>query len=120
MEAIILGETDVTQFQLIGKAGRTYHQVVHEYNGDLVEIQRVNRIYAAHDDKYGMIYKVKLNDQGDIIRKDKLANCPARCLIDNENTATIQQIDRQFYIDLAQKRINDFKGIKARRARKAT
>lgn len=120
VEAIILGETDVTQFQLIGKAGRTYHRVVHEYNGDLVEIQRVNRIYAAHDDKYGMIYKVKLNDQGDIIRKDKLANCPARCLIDNENTATIQQIDRQFYIDLAQKRINDFKGIKARRARKAT
>lgn len=120
VEAIILGETDVTQFQLIGKAGRTYHQVVHEYNGDLVEIQRVNRIYATHDDKYGMIYKVKVNDQGDVIRKDKLANCPARCLIDNENTATIQQIDRQFYIDLAQKRINDFKGIKARRARKAT
>ena len=97
----------------------SYHQTVHEVNGELVEVQRVNRIYATADEQYGMIYKVKLNDRAEVVRKDKLANCPARCLIDNENKISVNQIDRQFYIDLAQKRINDFKGIKTKRATKA-
>ena len=119
VESIINSETDATQFQLIGKAGRTYHQTVHEVDGELVEVQRVNRIYATSDERYGMIYKVKLNDRAEVVRKDKLANCPARCLIDNENTIHVNQIDRQFYIDLAHKRINDFKGIKTKRATKA-
>ena len=88
-------------------------------DGELVEVQRVNRIYATSNERYGMIYKVKLNDRAEVVRKDKLANCPARCLIDNENTIHVNQIDSQFYIDLAHKRINDFKGIKTKRATKA-
>ena len=115
---LIEAETDVTLFQQIGKAGRTYHQTVQEIDGKLEEVQRVNRIYATNDYRYGRLYKVKVNEKGEIIRKDKLANCPDHCLIDNDHQVSIEQIDKSFYIELAQKRINDFKGIKMKRTGK--
>jgi hypothetical protein len=37
---------------------------------------------------------------------------PEHCIIDNDNHLSITDVDKQFYIDMAQKRINDFMGIK--------
>jgi hypothetical protein len=37
---------------------------------------------------------------------------PEHCIIDNDNHLTIADVDKQFYIDMAKKRINDFMGIK--------
>lgn len=104
-EDTIIEADDILEFQMIAKTGRTYDKTVHEVNGDLIEVQRVNRVYATTNELYGTLYKIK--EDG---RKDKIANLPDHCIIDNHNDLSINDIDTQFYIDMAKKRIQDFIG----------
>lgn len=115
VEDTINGCNDIKQFQLIAKAGTMYNQVYHEVNGKNVPTQKVNRVYASKDQTNGTLYKVK-EETGQIA---KIASLPDHCLIDNENECSIEDIDKQFYIELAKKRINDFKGIKPEKKKTA-
>lgn len=102
-------------------------------------IQKVNRIYATKDSSLGTIYKIKKNvkyrvdtskknwdrglnlneeqikcalENGYYIKDkyDKLANAPEHCLIDNENKVSIEDIDLDYYIDMAYDRIAKYIG----------
>ena len=99
---------DVFQYQMIAKAGTKYKESYHLVDGEKHPVQRVNRVYATSDERYGKLYKVKSEDDSTA----KIDSLPEHCIIDNENAITIDQIDKTFYIDMAQKRVNDFKGIK--------
>ena len=99
---------DVFQYQMIAKAGTKYKESYHLIDGEKHPVQRVNRVYATSDERYGKLYKVKAEDDSTA----KIDSLPEHCIIDNENAITIDQIDKTFYIDMAQKRVNDFKGIK--------
>lgn len=98
---------DILQFQNIAKTGHSYTHTIHEVDGGSVKVQKVNRVYATTDDRYGTIYKVKENG-----RQDKIANTPVRAIVDNANELSMKSLDKQWYVDLAQKRINDYKGEK--------
>lgn len=106
---------DLMKFQIIGKTGSTYLKTVRLGNGEYKEIQKVNRIYAGTDSNKGSIYKVK-NDKdkngNPKLRYDKLANCPFNTLIDGYDDFNISDIDKQWYIDLAIKRFQEFIGGK--------
>ena len=108
---------DIFSFQIIAKAGSKYKEAYHLVGGEKVPVQKVNRVYATADERYGKIYKVKAeNDQN-----AKIEMLPEHCVIDNDNTLTINQVDKTFYIELAKKRINDFLGIKPeKKGRKKT
>lgn len=142
IEETILGCNDPFKFQLIAKTGSTYQRTVQYVNGEEVDVQKVNRVYAVADEKYGVIKKVKkqyltLDEDGErryyinlkgkrtykknwetdeggdfFIKKDTTQNCPNHAYIDNGNTITIDTINKEWYIELAKKRINDFLGIK--------
>lgn len=99
---------DIFQFQMIAKAGAKYKEAYHLVNGTKVPVQKVNRVYATSDERYGKLYKVKAEDSSEA----KIDSLPEHCFIDNNNELSIEQIDRDFYIAMAKKRINDFKGIK--------
>ena len=99
---------DIFEFQLIAKAGAKYKEAYHLIDGEKISVQKVNRIYATTDEKYGKIYKVKT--ENDSIAK--IESLPEHCIIDNDNTLTIDKVDKTFYIDIAKKRINDYMGIK--------
>lgn len=99
---------DIFQFQMIAKAGAKYKEAYHLVNGVKVSVQKVNRVYATSDERYGKLYKVKAEDSSEA----KIDSLPEHCFIDNNNELSIEQIDRDFYIAMAKKRINDFKGIK--------
>lgn len=107
-EETITNCDDISQFQLIAKAGSMYERAFTIVNGEEVPVQRVNRVYATTDTTRDTLYKVKISN-GQIA---KIGNLPDHCLIDNRNVETIDKVDKQWYIDLAQKRINDFLGIK--------
>lgn len=108
VEDTILACNDITQFQLIAKAGVKYREAYHLV-GDVKEpVQRVNRVYATTDTRYGKLFKVKAEDDSTA----KIDSLPEHCVIDNDNHLTISDIDKNFYIDMAHKRVNDFKGIK--------
>lgn len=101
------------------------------------KIQKTNRVYAVSKGK--SIYKVKKDvkytakitktdrwkknlskEQVEMAlatgyyladRYDKVANCPPSLIIDNDlKSAKIGDIDKNYYIELAKKRINDFIG----------
>ena len=113
VEQTINEATDVFEFQMIAKAGAKYREAYHLVNGEKQPVQKVNRVYATRDERYGKLYKVKADDDSEA----KIDSLPEHCIIDNTavtdpNHTTLDQIDRQFYIDMATKRINDFLGIK--------
>ena len=102
---------DIFQFQIIAKAGAKYREAYHLV-GDVKEpVQKVNRVYATADTKYGKLFKVKAEDDSEA----KIESLPEHCIIDNDNHLTIADVDKQFYIDMALKRVNDFMGIKPER-----
>ena len=99
---------DIFQFQIIAKAGAKYREAYHLVGGEKVPVQKVNRIYATTDTRYGKLFKVKAENDAEA----KIEMLPEHCIIDNDNHLTIADVDKQFYIDMAKKRINDFMGIK--------
>ena len=99
---------DIFQFQIIAKAGAKYREAYHMVDGEKVPVQKVNRIYATADHRYGKLFKVKAENDSEA----KIEMLPEHCIIDNDNHLSITDVDKQFYIDMAKKRINDFMGIK--------
>ena len=99
---------DIFQFQIIAKAGAKYREAYHMVDGEKVQVQKVNRIYATKDTRYGKLFKVKAENDSEA----KIEMLPEHCIIDNDNHLSITDVDKQFYIDMAKKRINDFMGIK--------
>lgn len=69
-----------------------------------IEVNKTNRIYAVRDAPLATVYKVKSDG-----RKDKVALCPERCVVDNEFKIPIDKIDKKWYIELAKKRAEEFK-----------
>ena len=117
--------TDVFAFQQIVKTGGTYEGSYHYVNGVREPIQKVNRVYAVKDRKYGQVVKGKWITEKR--RKDPvsgkmvsepvdppvwsetiISECPENCFIDNENVLTVDELDKGYYIDMAKKRIDKY------------
>jgi len=90
-------------FQQIAKFGSSYASAFHEVDGERVPVQKVNRVYATSDPRFGTVKKVKPTGEA-----QRIANLPDHCIIDNENRITIEQIDKQFYIDMANERVGQY------------
>ena len=97
----------VLDFMLIAKASSKYSGVYQETASGIVPAQRCNRVYATKDRHMGTLYKV----HAETGNPAKIAGLPAHCVIDNKNQITLDQIDRDWYVKLAKKYINDFLGI---------
>lgn len=115
VEETINGCEELSQFQIIAKAGVKYKEAYHLVDGEKESVQKVNRVYATADERYGKLFKVKAEDDSTA----KIEMLPEHCIIDNDNQLTINDIDKSFYIEMAKKRINDFLGIKPEK-KKAT
>lgn len=120
--------TEVTAFQQIIKTGRSYKGSYHYVDGERVEVQKVNRVYAVKDPRYGQVVKGKwitekrkknkVTGKMDSIPVDPpiwsetvISECPEHCFIDNENTLTIADLDLDYYIDMAKRRIDKYINI---------
>jgi len=108
VEDTINGCDDIFQFQLIAKAGAKYREAYHLVDGEQTPVQKVNRVYATKDERYGKLFKVKAENDATA----KIEMLPEHCIIDNDNQLTIDDVDKTFYIEMAKKRINDFLGVK--------
>lgn len=97
---------DIFRFQIISHLGGTYEKMVQESEQGDIELQRNNRIYAGKKPS-GSIIKVKPNG-----RRDSLANCPPNPIVDNANQCTIDDVNKEWYIEFAEEKANAFLGIK--------
>lgn len=95
----------------IGKNGRPKFKTVkptfkwHNYDGPRKEVQRVNRVYASVKPNMGTLVKVK--PDGTV---GKIGGLPDNCIIDNRNRLTLDDVDREWYVRLAKKYIEDYTG----------
>ena len=109
VESTILPCSDMIKFQKIVKLSNKYKWVEHE-KGDSKEkfSNKCYRVFASKDQTDGRILKC------DGVRNPaKFGNTPDRCFIVNDditNTKTdgFPQLDKQYYIDVAYKRLSDF------------
>lgn len=89
-------------FQRIIRLPRDYSYIFH--NGR-ENFDRTHRIFASKDISDTVVQMVKNG------KKEKIANCPEHTFIDNSdinNKETPDKLDRNYYIELAKKRITDF------------
>lgn len=125
VEKTITECTDIFAFQQIIKTGGTYEGSYHYVDGIREPIQKVNRIYAVKNPKYGQVVKGKWITEKR--RKDKstgkmisepieppvwsestVPECPAHTFIDNENVLTVDDLDLDYYIEMAKGRIDKY------------
>ena len=126
---------DIFAFQQIVKTGGTFEGSYHYINGAREPIQKVNRVYAVKDHKYGQVVKGKWitekrkkdKDTGKMIStpvdppqwsETIISECPEHAFIDNENVLTVDELDKDYYIDMAKKRIDKYINIDPTVARK--
>lgn len=95
---------ELKEFQMIGKTSSKYLYAMHGPN-------RINektfRIFASKSPSDGGIFKVKTEGN----KPEKIANTPEHCYIENDdikNRRISRKLDKQWYINLAKKRLEDF------------
>src|SRR5574344_2516729 len=108
VEDTITACSDIFKFQMIAKAGAKYKEAYHMVGDEKQSVQKVNRVYATPDVRYGKLFKVKAENDATA----KIEMLPEHCIIDNNNELSIEDIDKSFYIQMAKKRVNDFLGVK--------
>lgn len=128
VEETIRNEKNILSFQQIAKTGSTYEGAYQYINGERRQLQNVNRIYAGKNPACGKIVKGKWITEKRKKNKETgkfeittidppqwsetiLPDCPAHPLIDNENTAKIEDLDLQYYINATKKRIDKYLNI---------
>ena len=114
LEETINNCNDIFAFQMIAKAGSKYKEAYHLVDGEKQAVQKVNRVYATNDTRYGKLFKIKAENDATA----KIESLPEHCIIDNDNQLTIESVDKTFYIEMAKKRINDYLGIKPEKNKK--
>ena len=108
VEQTVMDCDRLLDFQLVAKAGSKYGDALHEVDGKMEVVQKVNRVYATEDHRYGTLYKIHLGTGNPV----KIAGLPAKCVVDNDNHLTIDVVDRDWYIRQAKKYVRDFLGEK--------
>lgn len=107
-EETIMASKNILDFQVIAKVGGKYSGCYQMVGEDKVPVQKVNRVYATADRRYGTIYKTHA-----VAGKDaKVPSLPVHCMVDNNNELAIDVVDRNWYLKLAQKNIREFLGVK--------
>ena len=105
IEDYIHSNNDPLDYQIISKVGKTYDRVFYEKDGVEYETNFVNRAFAGKEPC--RLYKQKIGKN-----KELVANHPENTLIYDYDVQNfdINLIDKQWYIDMAYKRLNDYLG----------
>ncbi|GIW48985.1 MAG: hypothetical protein KatS3mg079_461 [Caloramator sp.] len=96
---------DLMMFQKVVKLTYKYS---HALYGDKPLAEKTLRVFASKSEDDKGVFKVKSNG-----RVEKIANTPDRCFILNDSVKgkrVPRRLDKEWYIDLAKKRIWDFIG----------
>lgn len=96
------------QSGISAKTGRPLYKTVEMWNNDGEKLNdKTFRVFASNDPNDGMIAKVKTLDKN----PEKFADTPDKCFIDNgdvKEKRVPKKLDKQWYIDLAIKRLQQF------------
>lgn len=97
---------ELIQFQMVVKASSKYKYALH---GDEIINEKISRVFASRSRRDAGIFKLK-NDKN---KPDKMAGTPENAFIENGDIKDLRvprKLDKQWYINVANKRIKDFIG----------
>lgn len=106
VEETINNCNDLKKFQKIVKVSNKFQYAQH---GNKKLNERVLRVFASRDFKDGKVYRMNSRN-----RLEKITYTPDRCFIRNDDVngkRIPRRLDRDWYIDVAKKRMKDFTGI---------
>lgn len=106
VETTINSCNDLIEFQKIVKVSGKYKYALH---GNKILNEKILRVFASRSKVDKGVFKVHNNKD----TPDKIANTPERCFIENGDLNGIRvprKLDKQYYINVAKKRICDFMG----------
>lgn len=113
VEDTIYSCNNLRDFQKVVKLSNKYKWVEHECgHGNIKYDNKAYRVFASCDTSDGRLLKCKPTEKGD--KKDKFANTPDHCFIDNDDIIgkpIPKKLDTEYYVELAKKRLEDF-GVK--------
>ncbi|NFA43384.1 hypothetical protein EXM65_12580 [Clostridium botulinum] len=98
--------TDLKEFQKIVKISSKFASA---YHNDKELDGKVFRVFASRSSRDKSIYKIKN------MNPFKIANTPERCFIINADVNSLEiprKLNKTWYISMAEKRINDYIGVK--------
>ena len=95
---------DILQFQLIAKASSKYTNCYHDVDGELIEVQRVNRVYATKNLGQKALYKKHKETK----KLTKIGGLPPYCIIDNDNKCCLSDVNKDWYVKESMRLINSF------------
>lgn len=106
VEKTINSCNDLKEFQKIVKVSSKY--ICGYHNGKRLN-DKTFRVFASKNTHDGIIGKVKDKNGKEVI--EKFANTPDHCFIENGDVNGVvvpDKLDKQYYIDIAKKRLNEF------------
>lgn len=103
IESTINNCNKLIEFQKVVKITSKYKGIT--YNDESIS-EKCIRVFASKSLNDGPVMKINSKD-----KPEKIANTPARCFIENgdiKDKRISRKLDRQWYIDVAKKRLEDF------------
>lgn len=116
VEDTINASDNIFDFQIIAKTWAKCGNAFHARFGKYEEEQRVNRVYAVDDYRYGTLFQ----EDPSTGKYRKVSGLPPNVRVDNSNVLTIDAIDRDWYIRTARSYVRDFYGNHSKRTRSQT
>lgn len=104
VEQKINGCDQLKEFQMVTKIGGKYEHLL--YDGNIIN-EKCVRVFASLRNRDGDLKKVSIRTG----KPEKVANSPEKCFMWNDAIDGVEcpeYLDKQFYIDMAKKRLNDF------------
>jgi DNA polymerase len=104
VEQTINGCDQLKEFQMVTKIGGKYKHLIHGHN---ILNEKCVRVFASLRNNDGGLTKVSIRTG----KPEKVASSPEHCFLWNDAIDGVKcpdYLDRQFYIDMACKRLNDF------------
>jgi hypothetical protein len=95
---------DIFKYQMVVQARKDASVMLSYRNGVSTPQQKVNRIYASSDHMNNGVYWKMKNGGNDKLVTDS----PEFAVVDNDNHLTIKDIDKEWYINMANERVRDF------------
>lgn len=102
------GNNNPLDYQIISKVGKTYDEVIYVSNGLEMPTNYINRSFAVKGVE-GRLYKRKHGKN-----KELVANHPPNTYLHNDDVENMDMniIDKDWYIELCLKRLEDYRGGK--------
>ena len=97
---------ELRDFQKVVKVSNKY--LFGQHNGRRLN-DKTFRVFASKNESDTAIYKVK--DKNGVLTPEKFANTPLHCFIENGDINGVkcpEKLDKQYYMDLAKKRLEDY------------